>query len=204
MTLSVHAYEHDLEKFEQLVVEHVRVLRACVAKLINFYCADTVDDIMQEVWYRAYFRLDTVRGNVRNWLLSVAHNMAMTFLRYPPPELLGDRSGDVPTERSAEETYFSTSKDQAPLGQLICSSLTSEQRAVILLVDEQGLSIGEAAEVVDAPYQTVASRRSGAICSTPTMAPCAASAASDLACAASISRLISASLAGEGSSVEAA
>jgi RNA polymerase sigma-70 factor (ECF subfamily) len=85
----------DREAFSQLVRMHQGVVRAYVSAHIR--AAETADDLAQEVFLRAFRRLDAFvlpeTGTVRPWLLGIARNLLLEQLR--APARLELRAGDL-------------------------------------------------------------------------------------------------------------
>lgn len=121
-----------------------------------------MDDILQEVYLKAYRGLPGFRGDGRlsTWLLRIAYTTAMTYLRRAPHE----ESVDVETEAA----------DQVPLDELVARIETADQlrsalaalppelRACILLVHREGFSYQEAATILGVAPGTVGWRLSAA------------------------------------------
>ena len=153
---SAAAPSADIQVFLSLFTLYDDRLRGYVARLLGVYGQAALDDVMQEVWCRVFERLDTVRDSdrIRSWLFAIAHNTGVAFHRRPP---------DAPTaadnvEESAEDAYLASLRGQFELRRLL-DLLPMQQRAAILLIDLEEMTIVEAAEVLGCRYQTVASRR---------------------------------------------
>src|SRR5688572_3652934 len=75
----------DREAFSQLVRLHQAVVRAYVSAHVR--AAETADDLAQEVFLRAFRRLDAFQlpesGSMRPWLLGIARNLLLEHLRAP-------------------------------------------------------------------------------------------------------------------------
>jgi RNA polymerase sigma-70 factor (ECF subfamily) len=73
----------DREAFSQLVRMHQAVVRAYVSAHIRG--PEAADDLAQEVFLRAYRRLDAFQlpdsGSIRPWLLGIARNLLLEHLR---------------------------------------------------------------------------------------------------------------------------
>jgi RNA polymerase sigma-70 factor (ECF subfamily) len=85
---SVHverAKAGDREAFSRLVRMHQAVVRAYVS--MNIRAPEAADDLAQEVFLRAYRRLDAFQlpesGTMRPWLLGIARNLLLEHLRAP-------------------------------------------------------------------------------------------------------------------------
>src|SRR6185503_14909097 len=90
----------DARAFEALVVKYQRRIARHVARFIK--SADDVEDVVQDVFVRAYRGLASFRGDSQfySWLYRIASNAALNHLRRASDDvLLGD---DAPDERISE------------------------------------------------------------------------------------------------------
>src|SRR6186997_478329 len=90
----------DARAFEALVVKYQRRIARHVARFIK--SADDVEDVVQDVFVRAYRGLASFRGDSQfySWLYRIASNAALNHLRQASDDvLLGD---DAPDERISE------------------------------------------------------------------------------------------------------
>jgi RNA polymerase sigma-70 factor, ECF subfamily len=75
----------DREAFSQLVRMHQAVVRAYVSAHVR--PVEAADDLAQEVFLRAFRRLDAFQlpesGSIRPWLLGIARNLLLEHLRAP-------------------------------------------------------------------------------------------------------------------------
>jgi RNA polymerase sigma-70 factor (ECF subfamily) len=150
------------EAFDRYVVPEIAVLYR-VARSITRNPTDA-EDLVQDTMLRSYrsiLRFDGRRP--RAWLLTIMRNAQINRVRRKRPELL--RDPDAAMERLADED----SKDLGPEAQVVEShydaavekgveALPEKFFQVINLVDIQGLSYAEAAEVIGVPTGTVMSR----------------------------------------------
>ncbi|WP_263495446.1 sigma-70 family RNA polymerase sigma factor [Mesorhizobium sp. CO1-1-8] len=121
---------------------------------------DSIDaeDLVHDALVRAYERRSTFRsgGNLRAWLLSIAHNTFIDTMRSRKSEAarleqagyLAEGSTPAPQEHSVRlaqvrEAFF---------------SLPEEQRSALHLVAIEGLSYSQAAEASGVPLGTLMSR----------------------------------------------
>jgi RNA polymerase sigma-70 factor, ECF subfamily len=150
------------EAFDLYVVPEIEVLYR-VARSITRNPTDA-EDLVQDTMLRAYRAILRFDGrHPRAWLLTIMRNAQINRVRRKRPELL--RDPDATMERLADED----SRDLGPEALVVESeydaavekavnALPEKFRAVIDLVDIQGLSYAEAAEIVDVPTGTVMSR----------------------------------------------
>jgi RNA polymerase sigma-70 factor, ECF subfamily len=86
----------DRDAFSQLVRMHQAVVRTYVS--VHIRGAEVADDLAQEVFLRAFRRLDSFQlpecGSMRPWLLGIARNLLLEHLR-APARLESRRPGDL-------------------------------------------------------------------------------------------------------------
>lgn len=113
-------------------------------------------DCVQDAFITAYRRADTFRGEaaVTTWLHRIVVNACLDRLRrsrptspFPERELPAARDEHAQTDARLD---VRRALDQLP----------EAQRLVLILVDMHGMSVAEAAEVLDVPAGTVKSRGS--------------------------------------------
>jgi RNA polymerase sigma-70 factor (ECF subfamily) len=151
------------ERFAQYVLPEVEVMLR-VANSLTRNRADA-EDLVQDTMIRAFKAIERFDGrHPRAWLLTILRNTHINRNRRRRPELL--REPDVRLERAAAapdddtamrpdrfvDLEFDTELERA-LG-----ALSSQFGEVIELVDIDGLSYAEAAEVLHIPIGTVMSR----------------------------------------------
>ncbi len=124
---------------------------------------ETAADALQEAMISAFRRADSFRGEARltTWLHRIVVNSCLDQLRRsasrraePLPEDL-DRSAEL-ADRGSSDPTDRVGSDQAVLAAL--RTLPEDQRAAIVLVDLEGYSVAEAAEILGCPTGTVKSR----------------------------------------------
>ena len=122
---------------------------------------DDLDDVLQEVYLRAFRGLPRFRGksSLSTWLYRITYNCcAARSSRRSRESLLAwqpevhDLSGADPSSDPHE------SLAPAEAVKALLQGLPQEQLAAVLLVDLCGLSVRKAAELLKAPPSTVASR----------------------------------------------
>ena len=117
-----------------------------------------MDDVLQDAYARAYRALPRFRGqaSLGTWLYRIVYNACLDDLR---------RSG-ARKEVSLDEWRDGAGRSEPVEERLdLAAALTDlpvELRAVVLLVDAEELSYDDAAEVLQIPVGTVASRLSRA------------------------------------------
>lgn len=151
------------DRFAQYVVPELgvllRVARGLVSRPVDG------EDLVQDALIRAYRSIDTFDGaHPRAWLLTILRNTNRNRNRRRSECLLGDGAlmTDVlaPPSATPEHTVVEAVFDDAVEDAL--SSLSEDHRAVVELVDVEGLSYAEAAEALSVPVGTIMSRLSRA------------------------------------------
>ena len=150
------------EQFTRHVMPELEVLMR-VARSITGNPTDA-DDLVQDTLLRAYRAIERFDGRYpRAWLLTIMRNAQINRVRRKRPELL--RDPDTAMERLADEggselgpeslvieTEFDAALETA------VEALPEKFRSVLELVDIQGLSYQEAADVLGVPTGTIMSR----------------------------------------------
>jgi RNA polymerase sigma-70 factor (ECF subfamily) len=146
--------------FERFVLPEIEVLLS-VANSLTRHQAEA-EDLVQDTLLRAYRGIDGFDGrHPRAWLLTILRNTHINRNRRRRPELLRDPS------TATDRTFSGTSNERTDarldneidaeiIGAL--ESLDVAFRQVVELVDIDGLSYAEAAQVLDVPIGTVMSR----------------------------------------------
>lgn len=157
----------DLEAFNELVVKYQDVVFAQAVRLVGDPALG--EDLAQETFIRAYEKLGSYRGgSFKFWLLRIVSNLAFDEIRRWKKYSL------VPldyTHPDGDEQEASWSVDPEPLPeaqlerrqlkdslQACLMEMPEGARAVLVLVDAQGLDYAEAAEVLGVPTGTIKSR----------------------------------------------
>jgi RNA polymerase sigma-70 factor (ECF subfamily) len=156
----------DVRAFEALVVKYQRRIARHVARFIK--SADDVEDVVQEVFVRAYRGLASFRGDslFYSWLYRIASNAALNHLRRASPEVpFGD---DSPEERAGE--FLPGVSDAAQPDRTLMAEQIADavQRALaklqpplaqaLLLFEVENKSYAEIAEMLQIPIGTVRTR----------------------------------------------
>ena len=157
----------DLSAFNAIVERYQSQVYNVSARILGD--RHLAEDIAQETFIKAHRSLNGFRGgSLRAWLLRIASNLSLDATRSRkrrPAESL---------EEASERPGFSLPSDapgperqalQAELREKIqdcIMALPDDQRAVIVLVDVQGLSYDEAAQTIGGAIGTVKSRLSRA------------------------------------------
>ena len=165
--LALRSRDGDLAAFNTIVQRYQsQVLNLAARMLGNRIRAE---DVAQETFISAYRAIAKFRGgNLRAWLLKIAANASRDAMRgsIRRPEQSLDESLTNPSFQPASPDE--SPEDHALRGELNAHlqrailSLSADHRAVLVMVDVQGLSYEEAAEATGASVGTVKSRLSRA------------------------------------------
>lgn len=143
----------------ELYARHGQRLYAYALRLTND--PSTAEDVTQHTLVTAWRTAHQFRGQGRllAWLLGIVHHTAMKSLRNTNRYLdeVADETIPEPTPSPEEQAQAREMKRWVRQG---LNSLSPDHRAVLELVFYQGLSLNEAATVLDCPVGTVKSRLS--------------------------------------------
>lgn len=152
------------QAFRQFVVPELDVLYGIAMRLTRN--PEDAEDVVQETLLRAYRAIDRFDGQYpRAWLLTILRNTNINRARKRTPDLLIDEErtlGVLPApgtdgrDDGVEETVLGRIPDDAVVDAL--RRLSPDHRAVVALVDIDGLTYQEAADVLGVPVGTVMSR----------------------------------------------
>jgi RNA polymerase sigma-70 factor (ECF subfamily) len=146
--------------FERYVLPEIEVLLRVAHSLTRNH-ADA-EDLVQDTLIRAYRGIDGFDGrHPRAWLLTILRNTHINRNRRRRPELL--RDPDAATDRlvsaaAADQTDAFVDDDLDVEIVRALEALDEPFRRVVELVDIDGLTYAEAADVLDVPVGTVMSR----------------------------------------------
>ena len=158
---------NEAERFRTYVEPEIPVLLR-VAKSLTGNSIDA-EDLVQETLIRALGAIERFDGaSPRAWLLTIMRNEWHNAWRKKQPSYVGDWNLVVDSKpafnaelpRSAEDEVFRGITDSGLLNTV--NSLTEEFRSVLILIDVEGFSYAEAAEILGVPIGTIMSRRSRA------------------------------------------
>ena len=149
----------DLAAFEALVERHTPVVTRTAARIVG---PDDADDVTQDVFLRAFHRLDryTGEGQFRSWLLAIARNTAVTTAMRrredaTPPEAFEEERGANGDRVPAEHL------ERRERGERLQSKLRllrPEHRIVLVLRDVEGLAYDDIARLTGTPIGSVKGR----------------------------------------------
>ena len=149
-------------RFREQVLPELEVLYR-VARRLTRSAADA-EDLVQDTLVRAYRAFDRFDGRYpRAWLLTILRNAYRNELRKRRPDLLDDEVAQRLAAHGADGRVDGTSEqafhaDFDPMVRKALGQLSAQHRAVIALVDLDGLTYQEAADLLGVPVGTVMSR----------------------------------------------
>jgi RNA polymerase sigma-70 factor (ECF subfamily) len=154
--------EQRRDAFATYVVPEIEVLLR-VARTLVPRPADA-EDLVQDTLVRAFNSIGTFDGqHPRAWLLTIMRNAQINRTRRRRPELLDDP--DLALERLADTADGGQSPEAIVVGAAFdavvadaLDALPERFRQVVDLVDIDGLTYAEAAELIGVPVGTVMSR----------------------------------------------
>jgi RNA polymerase sigma-70 factor, ECF subfamily len=150
------------ERFREQVLPELEVLARVARRLTRD--AHDAEDLVQDTLVRAYRAFDRFDGrHPRAWLLTILRNRFYSESRRRRPDLLDDEVAQRLPGRDHDGRRDGT-EEQAlrhgfdPIVRAALAQLSANHRAVIGLVDLDGLTYQEAADMLGVPVGTVMSR----------------------------------------------
>ncbi len=150
------------QRFREQVLAELPVLLR-VARRLTRDAADA-EDLVQDTLVRAYRAFDRFDGRYpRAWLLTILRNTHSNQLRKRRPDLMDDEvAGRIPDRgrggRVDGVAEAALHDDLDPVVRSALAGLSAKHRAVVALVDIDGLTYKEAADMLEVPVGTVMSR----------------------------------------------
>ena len=154
----------DLSAFNAIVERYQSQVYNVSARILGD--RHLAEDVTQETFIKAHRSIDGFRGgSLRAWLLRIASNLSLDATRSRkrrPAESLeaaSERPGfSVPSGQPRPRASEALQGELREKIQDCIMTLPDDQRAVIVLVDVQGLSYNEAADAIGSAVGTVKSR----------------------------------------------
>lgn len=170
MTIDQHMRTSSLElvavdeeaRFREQVLPELDVLLRVARRLTRN--GNDAEDLVQDTLLRAYRAFDRFDGRYpRAWLLTIMRNRHYNQIRKKRPDLLEDEVAQRVPARGEDGREDGTSQRALhdhfdPVVRNALASLSANHRAVIALIDLDGLTYQEAADLLDVPVGTVMSR----------------------------------------------
>ena len=166
--LVARAQAGDSAAFDALVVKHSPRLYALVYNMTANH--DDTDDLLQDVWAKAYRSIGGFRGKSQfyTWLHSVAANTTLNFLKRRGRRWmmsLDDVDNGILQDKELVELQSnSTPVRETDLGEMqqkineAMMKLTPDHRAVVTMFDIQGMPHADIAKILGIGEGTVRSR----------------------------------------------
>lgn len=163
-----HAQNGEMEAFNRLVISYQDRVFSLSLRILGD--EDSAEDITQDTFLSAYHSLPRFRGgSFRSWLYRIATNACLDEIRKRKrrpvmsfeegEEALDDSS--LPHDFQGSDNLPEKEYERHELEQAIqyaLNLLDGNQRAVVVLVDLNGLDYLEAAQILGVPLGTVKSR----------------------------------------------
>ncbi len=162
----------DAQAFDTLFARHSQAVRSRLKRIVRDAAA--AEDLLQEVFLRLWTRSGqwTGGGTVRAWLLGIATNLALNYLRsarrrrHRPLEVRspsGEEDEDLLPGWMIDASVLGPDAaaelaERAELFRRFIDGLPEEKRDVMRLVQEEQMDIGQIAEQLGIPVGTVKSR----------------------------------------------
>ena len=166
--LVARAQTGDSVAFDALVVKHSPRLYALVYNMTSNH--DDTDDLLQDVWAKAYRSIGGFRGKSQfyTWLHSVAANTTLNFLKRRGRRWMMSLddvdNGILQDKEFVELQAASTPVRETDLGEMqqkineAMMKLTPDHRAVVTMFDIQGMPHADIAKILGTSEGTVRSR----------------------------------------------
>ena len=162
----------DVHAFGQLVERYQRPMAALVGRMLNN--PDDVDDVLQELFVRAWKGLPRFRGDAQfsTWLYRIAVNTAIKHRSRRKMEQTHSISADdivggiemlqtphdSPAQQGGDPLFSTLQSEQDTVVRRAVLELPPKQRAVVVLHYFEGRSCEEISEIVECSVGTVWSR----------------------------------------------
>jgi len=163
--LVARALKGHQEAFQEIVVRFERPVYSLVARMLQDPA--TAEDLAQEVFIKAFRRLDTYdpQRKLSSWLFKIAHNTTIDHLRRHTPEtvpLEADKDSErgslaaVLADGSTENPAAAAERrDMARALEQAIAHLRPEYRESVVMFYVEGASYQEICEVTGLPLGTV-------------------------------------------------
>lgn len=147
----------DHHAFTTLIRDADERMRRLAYRLLGSQAA--MDDALQDSYLKAFRRIDSYDGAAAfsTWLYTIVYRTCLDHIRRRDRRAETGLADADATVRSGEADHASQTTDAAAL-EAALAELPPDQAAAVLLVDGEGLSYTEAAQILDCAEGTVASR----------------------------------------------
>lgn len=161
----------DSHAFHHLYARHEKPLYRYVRRVLGTGLLAQADEVFQDTWMKLVDARESwqPRNNAsfKTWLYTLAHHRAVDILRKSGREISADEGWDDDAENAWQQWPAATAEqpeqkvfwNKAGQQLLHClDGLPALQRAAFLLHHEDGLSLEEMTQVLNAEFETVKSR----------------------------------------------
>lgn len=162
----------DRRAFQTLYTRHEKPLFRYVRRILGAGLVTQVDEVFQDTWMKLVDARDSWQprenASFKTWLYTLAHHRAVDILRKSGREVSTDEGWTDDDSENAWQQWPAATAEQPEqkafwnkAGQqlLHClEDLPALQRAAFLLHHEDGLSLEEMTQVLNAEFETVKSR----------------------------------------------
>ena len=162
----------DSKAFHTLYMRHEKPLYRYLRRVLGASLVAQVDEVFQDTWMRLVDARDSWQQRdglaFKTWLYTLAHHRAVDILRKSGREVSADEGWLDDDSETAWQLWPASSAEQPEqqafwrkAGQqlLHClEGLPAMQRAAFLLHHDDGLSLDEMTQVLNAEFETVKSR----------------------------------------------
>ena len=150
---------------QQMLDRYGRDVFAQVARLVPGI--ENAEEVYQDVFVKVFKninRYDEGKSALRTWILRIAYNEAISFLRHQRPTMvyIEDREGEADTvsETEVEETLGHANAETVQIIRAALKHLPPDERAIITMFYYEEMSLKEIAYVTESIPTTVASKLS--------------------------------------------
>ena len=150
---------------QQMLERYGRDVCAQVARLVPGI--ENAEEVYQDVFVKVFkniHRYDEGKSALRTWILRIAYNEAISFLRHQRPTMvyIEDREGEADSlsETEVEETLGHANAETVQIIRAALKHLPPDERAIITMFYYDELSLKEIAEITESIPTTVASKLS--------------------------------------------
>lgn len=162
----------DENALEILIARHLKIVYAFIFRFLNN--PSDAEDVTQETFIKVWKNIKKFKPdkNFKTWILSIAKNACFDFLRKKRPLLFSELN----RKNDEDKDFIDTIADETPLPPEIVDKelsaqeltkllekLSAQQRLVILLHFQDGLTFQEIGQITHEPLNTVKSRHRRAL-----------------------------------------
>lgn len=153
--------EGDKEAFGSLIAELTPGLRRyCRSFFTNWHDAD---DAVQEVWIKAWKNIHTLKQNgaFKTWLFRLARHVCLDQIRSPQSRIQvvdTEEFSEKPAPEHLSPEHLAVQQSEVTRAWDILSTLPSTLRQAFILVNLEGLTYQQAADIANTSESTIRGR----------------------------------------------